>query len=91
MLTPGEIVQRAERFYLPYLRAWLQETPFFPLALPVGKLPTDYLQLSQAVGQLLKGSKAQRRYGYQVEQRTHATQRYGPQSLPTSILMEKTS
>jgi hypothetical protein len=91
MLTPGEIVQRAGRCYVPYLRAWLQEAPFFPLALPVGKLPTDYLQLSQAVGQLLKGSKAQRGYGYQVELHTHATQRYGMQSLPTRILIETES
>lgn len=88
MITPAEIVRKAERLYIPFLRAWLQGESFFPQVLPVGRLPADYLELSAAVARLLKGAKTQRRHGYTVQLRRQHTQRHGAQSLPACIMID---
>lgn len=90
MITPNEIKQKAERKYIPFLRAVLQEEPFFPWTIPVGKLPDDYLKIKDAVEKLQKGSKERVGYGYRVElspQKT--TRRYGTQSFPCRIVIEE--
>lgn len=89
MITPEEIVRRAERLYVPFLRAWLRGESFFPQTLPVGRLPTDYLELNVAVARLLKGAKAACSSGYEVVQRTQQTKRHGVQSLPERIVIER--
>jgi hypothetical protein len=88
MITPAEIARRAERLYLPFLRAWLQDESLFPQIFPVGKLPSDYLELSAGVARLLKGAKGPHGYGYAVYSRRQQTQRHGLQSLPERILIE---
>lgn len=88
MITLEEIVRRAARLYLPWLRAWLRGEPFFPQTFPAGRLPADYLELNAAVGRLLKGAKAPHGFGYSVVQRTQQTQRHGMQSLPERIVIE---
>jgi hypothetical protein len=88
VITPEEIVRRAERLYAPFLRAWMRGEPFFPQTLPIGRLPADYLELSVAVPRLLKGAKASRGFGYSVVQRTQQTRRHGVQSLPERIVIE---
>ena len=88
MITPAEIRQKAERLYLPFLRAWLRGETFFPQDFSAGKLPKEYLELSAAVERLLKESKQRRSFGYTVELTTQHTQRYGTQSLPTRIVIE---
>src|SRR6266516_5325828 len=67
VITPSDIRQKAARLYLPFLRAWLQEEKFFPLDLPVGKLPKDYLALRKAARDLQSQSKEQRGFGYTLE------------------------
>ncbi len=32
MITPDEILQKAKRLYLPFLRSWVQGEKFFSLA-----------------------------------------------------------
>lgn len=88
MIAPADIVRWAERLYVPFLRAWLRDEEFFPVVLPVGKLPTDYLELSEGVGRLLRGAKTTHGRGYRVYSRQQSTRRHGSQSLPERILIE---
>ena len=66
MITPTEIKKKAERFYLPFLRAYVQEESFFPKTVPFGKVKAseDYLAIRKGVEQLLKGSKSHLGYGF---------------------------
>lgn len=85
-ITPDAIGERAQRFYLPYLRAWVCGEPFFPQSFPVGKLPTEYGALREAVRRLQAGERAVAGAGYTLEMRTQQTHRYGAQSLPTRVV-----
>ena len=90
MITPDEIKQKAERNYLAFLRAGVQDEPFFPLAIRFrkAKASDDYLALRQWVGELLAGSKAERGFGYEVALEERELRRYGRQSLPARITIE---
>lgn len=87
MMTPGAIREKADRLYLPFLRAWLGGEPFFPQSFPVGKLPPEYTELRDAVSRLQAGARASGGAGYIVESRSSQTQRYGAQFLPTRIVI----
>lgn len=87
LVTPHAIEERANRLYLPFLRAWVRGEPFFPQSFPVGKLPTEYAELQAAVSRLQAGERANGGAGYSVESRSYRTQRYGVQSLPTRIVI----
>ena len=88
MITPGDIRQKAARLYLPFLRAWLQEEAFFPVDFPVGKLPTDYLELRRGARDLQAQSKEQRGYGYTLEYQVQQKRFSGPQTLPVRVVIE---
>ena len=89
MITPAEIIQKAERLYLPFLRSWIQGTNFFPRSLPIGSLPlSKYAQLREEVQVLIAQSKAQRGYGYTLEFERHRTRGYEPQNLPKRVVIE---
>ena len=88
VITPGDIRQKAARLYLPFLRAWLQEEAFFPVDFPVGKLPTDYLELRKGVRDLQVQSKEQRGYGYALEYQVQQKRFSGPQTLPVRVVIE---
>ncbi len=88
MITASDIRQRAARLYLPFLRAWLQEAPFFPISFPVGKLPTDYLELRKEVRTLQAQSKEQRGSGYTIEYQLQQKRFSGEQTLPVRVLLE---
>lgn len=88
MIDPSEIQQKAERLYPIFLSATIKGEPFFPKEFPVGKLPSDYIILRDAVTQLLEKSKQNLGYGYIVELTTRRTQKYGNQTLPTRIFIE---
>ena len=88
MLTPGDIRQKAARLCLPFLRAWLQEERFFPLDLPVGRLPTDYLALRKAARDLQAQSKEQRGFGYTLEYQVQQKRVSGTQTLPVRVVIE---
>ncbi len=89
MITPDEIRKKADRLYIPFLKSLLLGEPFFPRDFPAGnKIPDDYLKLRDAVQQLLKGSKKDVGYGYQVELNQRKTRKFGIQSLPSRITFE---
>ncbi|MFL5665170.1 MAG: Wadjet anti-phage system protein JetD domain-containing protein [Ktedonobacteraceae bacterium] len=88
MITPGDIRQKAARLYLPFLRAWLQEEAFFPVVFPVGKLPTDYLELRKGVRDLQAQSREQRGYGYALEYQVQQKRFSGSQTLPVQVIIE---
>ena len=88
MITPSDIRQKAARLYLPFLRAWLQEEKFFPLDLPVGKLPKDYLALRKAARDLQSQSKEQRGFGYTLEYQVQQKRASGTQTLPVRVVIE---
>ena len=88
MINPNEIQQKAERFYPIFLSATIKGEPFFPKEFSVGKLPSNYIILRDAVTQLLEKSKQRLGYGYSVELTTRRTRKYGNQSLPTRIFIE---
>lgn len=85
MITPEDIVAKAARAYVPWLRTWLRGEPFVPLELPAGAPPADFRTLERVVGALLDQSRQQRGAGYTVEMQTRATRSFGQQSLPTRI------
>ncbi len=84
MITPGEIRQKAARLYLPFLLAWLRAEAFFPVDFPVGKLPTDYVQLRAWVRDL----QAQRHHGYTLEYQARQKRFSGQQTLPARVVIE---
>jgi hypothetical protein len=89
MITPDEVIQKAKRLYLPFLRSWVQGEKFFSLSLPVGSLPlSSYAQLREGVQRLRAESKEQRGYGYTIEFEVHRTRKYEPQNLPKRIVIE---
>jgi len=90
MITYDEVRQKASRRYPDYLRAWLRQTPFFPLDIPFRKpQPSDgYLALRDGIQALVAGSKEGIGYGYRVEFATRQTRRLGEQSLPQRIVIE---
>ena len=85
MINPSQIKQKAERKYKDFLQATIENKNFFPLELPVGKIPQDYLQLRNEITELLDNSKTKIGYGYFVELTIKNTRKYGQQSLPTKI------
>lgn len=60
----------------------------FPIDFPVGHTPKDYIDLRDAVNQLMNKSNNQLGYGYTVELEIRRTQKYGQQSLPKRIYIE---
>jgi len=90
MITPQEIMKKAQRHYFPFLHSKITGEPFFPLAIPFGKpaATVAYTDLKKWVTDLLAQAKATTGYGYTVVLETRATRRYGEQSLPAQILIE---
>ena len=91
MITADEIKQKAVRKYRPFLRAVVQGEPFFPLEIRFRKAKAgdEYLALREWVGALLAGSKAERGFGYEVMLAEKKSRRYGRQSLPAHIIINK--
>lgn len=89
MITPAEIVLKARRLYLPFLRSWVQGEKFFPRRLPAGPLLiSNYAQLREGVQQLIAQSKERRGYGYTIELEVYRTRKYEPQTLPRRVVIE---
>lgn len=84
-ISPTQIRQKCESRYQDFLRSIVNEEKFFPLELPIGKLPKDYIDLRKAVTQLIDNSKQCLGYGYDLELGTIRTHSYGTQSLPKRI------
>ena len=91
MINPSQIKQKAERKYKQFLQSAINKQNFFPLELPIGKIPKDYIQLRDEIICLINKSKSSLGYGYLVELTTKNTQKYGEQSLPTKISIDTES
>lgn len=91
MITPDDIRQKAEKLYLPALRAWLAGASFYPCEISFRKPQASdpYAELREGTARLLAGAREQRGYGYTVELQPRLTQRYGLQSLPVRITIER--
>ena len=87
-IDPSQIKQKAQRKYKQFLQASIEKKTFFPLELPIGKIPQDYIKLRDELKELLDNSKAKIGYGYSVELTTKNTRKYGAQSLPTRISID---
>ncbi len=88
MINPDQIKKKAEGQYKNVLRSHLTGETLFPMYFPIGTIPKDYLELRDAVTQLIAASKSKLGYGYQIDLESRKTQRYGNQSLPKRIYFE---
>ena len=88
MISPVQILQKAERLYPSFLSSVITEDKFFPIEFSIGSLPKDYLALREAVTQLISKSKQDLGYGYTVELKTRKLHKLGQQSLPQRISIE---
>lgn len=88
MITPADIRQKAARLYLPFLRAWLGDQPFFPREIPVGKLPSDYVELRKGVRLLQAQSKEARGRGYSLDYQVQQKRFSGQQTIPVRAIIE---
>jgi hypothetical protein len=88
VINPIQIKQKAEQRYSSFLVSIITGESFFPMEVPVGALPKDYLALREAVTQLIDQSKQHLGYGYTLELKTRRMQKHGTQSLPKRISIE---
>jgi hypothetical protein len=88
VITPADIRQKADRLYLPFLRAWLSDQPFFPQNIPVGKLPSDYVELRKGVHALQAQSKERRGRGYTLAYQVQHKRFSGQQTVPIRAIIE---
>lgn len=89
MITPKEIKQKANNRYPAFLEAYLDGADFFPLMIPSDKKPSSiYQSFLTEIELILNESIAKRGFGYTIEWKEVATQRFGNQSLPNLIKFE---
>lgn len=88
MINPAQIQQKAEARYPAFLTSVLTGENFFPLEMPIGSCPKDYLAIREVVTQLIDKSKQNSGYGYVLELEPRKTQKHGQQSLPKRIYIE---
>jgi hypothetical protein len=89
MITSKEIKQKAINKYPSFLELYLDGIDFFPLIIPSDKKPsTNYQSFVTEIGEIMDESKEKKGFGYVVEWKEVATQRFGIQSLPNLIKFE---
>lgn len=91
MITPDDIVKKAERKVPEVLSAWLENRNYFPMILRCDKTLTEdsYEVLHKELGLLLESSKDLKGYGYRVELKERNTKRLGRQKLPENIIFDE--
>jgi hypothetical protein len=88
MITPTEIIQKAQRRYLSCLQSWLRDEAFSPYEIPVGAPPTEFVALRSAVEALHRSAREQRGYGYSIRSEFRRTRQHGDQHLPVRVVIE---
>lgn len=87
MITAKEILMKAERKYVDYLRAVVAGDTFEPIVIPCDKKAScsmsDYQHEMQDIRSLSKEVKG---YGYTIEWKTVKTKMLGEQDLPSRVL-----
>lgn len=89
MISPGDIKVKAERKYLLYLQALVQEIPFSKLIISGDKKPSQSLpELQKEILSLVNQSKEKKGFGFSIDYQTIKTKNIGTQSLPVSIYFD---
>lgn len=87
MLTPQEIVRRAERRFYDVLRDWLAGHNFSPLEFSAGVPSKDLTERRQQIEALRDKSRDVQGTGYTLEWDTLNSQTLGRQTLPNRIII----
>ncbi|MEH2460997.1 Wadjet anti-phage system protein JetD domain-containing protein [Nostoc sp.] len=89
MITPSEIMHKAERVYPFFLSSVIRGDKFFPYdKFPIGSRPKGYLALREVVNELISKSKQSLGYGYTLELETRNLHKLGQQSSPRCISVD---
>jgi len=88
VIDPAQIKKKAIARYPNFLTSLITGESFFPLQLPIGKRPKDFLALRDAVTQLQNQSKQTLGFGYTLHLETKRTHDHHRQSLPTQIYFD---
>lgn len=84
MITPKEILKKANRKYTSYLQSKITNDVFFPLIIPGNKIPSkSTLNYSEEIKILYLDSKENKGYGYEITYTEKRKKGLGLQSLPT--------
>ncbi|WP_452223667.1 Wadjet anti-phage system protein JetD domain-containing protein [Lacinutrix chionoecetis] len=84
MITPEEILKKANRKYTSYLQSKITDDVFFPLIIPGNKIPSkSTLNYSEEIKILYLDSKENKGYGYEITYAEKRKKGLGLQSLPT--------
>lgn len=90
MITPAEILKKAERQYATFLTAVLTRQRFFPFEIKgnKGKASDAYEKIFREIKRLLEGEKKKIGYGYTVLLKAVNTRHAGEISMPDQIYFE---
>jgi len=87
MITPEEIIKRAERKFYDVLREWLSGEVFSLIDFPVGSPSKNLTERRQQIDQLRNQSKEVSGTGYTLEWETLNTQVLGKQTVPRRVVI----
>lgn len=89
MITPNEILKKAENKYLAFLRAVVEERVFEPIVIMGNKKPDDdTVQFEKELTELICYSKEKKGFGYSIEYQKVKTRKHGEQDIPVSIVFQ---
>jgi hypothetical protein len=88
MITPAEVVKKAERKYRNVLRAYLNKEDLFPLEFPVGRLSKNLVERRQQIDDLRQRSRETTGQGYTLEWQTVNRRNLGKQTTPRRVIIE---
>ena len=88
MITPAEIVKKAERKYRAVLRAYLNNDDLFPMEFPVGRLSKNLVERRRQIDDLRQRSGETTGQGYTLEWQTVNRRDLGKQTTPRRIIIE---
>lgn len=87
MITPEDIIKRAERKYTDVLRAYLTDDDIFPLVFPVGRLSKNLQERRRQIATLRARSTDVVEAGYSIEWKTVNKRDLGKQTVPQRIII----
>lgn len=89
MISPTEILEKANKQYYSFIKSTINNTTFFPLEISANKNPKGSLaDLQKEIKELINNSKETIKHSYCIELIERKTKKYGTQSLPTRIWFE---
>jgi hypothetical protein len=88
MISPAEIVKKAERKFRDVLRAHLDGESLFPMEFPVGQLSNNLAERRQRIEELRQSSKENIGQGYTLEWQTTNQRDLGKQTTPRRVVIE---